>query len=538
VAGHTVTHRLRGRGRRVARPRRPPIRRGALALLAVSLAVAGIGGLVVAGSHHSRQATVTHTAPGPGTAPNGTLRAVVTIAAGARPARVPDSFLGLSTEYWAVPTWERESSVLDRVLSLLHVPGDGPPMLRIGGDSANEALWESEAEEFPAWVVELTPNWLSQTSALVRHTGVRLILDLNVVTASPAISAAWAGAAEVALPRGSIAGFEVGNEPDLYSRNDWIRIVSQTIAASQLLPDSLSPSAYAQDFATYSRAVASVAAGVPLMGPAVATPSRGLHWISALLASPHPGLEAVTAHQYPYSACARPRSPRYPTIPRLLGESATAGMAKALKPGVRLAAHAGLAFRLTELNSVTCGGRTGVSDTFATALWAPDALFELLREGVDAVNIHVNPGKINAAFSLSSRGLSANPLLYGLILFAGTLGHDSELVPLHVAAAHGLALKAWSVRLRSGALRVLLINKGSRAATVMLRLAGLGRGSVYRLEAPSVRSRWGVTLGGRHLSTSGRWLGSPSSEAIVPSASGYAVTVPRFSAALFAASPA
>ena len=56
-----------------------------------------------------------------------------------------------------MPDWERQDSVLDRVLSLLHVPGDGPLVLRIGGDSANEALWESEVNQFPDWVVELTP---------------------------------------------------------------------------------------------------------------------------------------------------------------------------------------------------------------------------------------------------------------------------------------------------------------------------------------------------------------------------------------------
>ena len=176
------------------------------------------------------------------------------------------------------------------------------------------------------------------------------------MTASPAISAEWAGAAEAALPRGSIAGFEIGNEPDLFSRKVWIRIVSQTIAASQLLPNSLSPSIYAGDFGAYERAVGLVAPGVPLLAPAVAYPARGIGWISTLLARTNPGLREVTAHQYPYSACARPESSRYPTIARLLGEPATAGMARALEPAVRIAARAGLPFRLTELNSVTCGG--------------------------------------------------------------------------------------------------------------------------------------------------------------------------------------
>jgi hypothetical protein len=539
VATHTLVNvLLGGRHRRGRGDRHGASRRGVVALLVVAAAVAvGIGALLLATPHHAQTTHTTHVAP-TGAGPVAPLRAQVTIATGSRPTRVPDSFLGLSTEYWAVPGWESQGSVLDRVLSLLHVPGDGPLVLRIGGDSANEALWESEVGQFPDWVVELTPAWLTQTSALVEHAHVRLILDLNVVTASPTISAGWASAAEAALPRGSIAGFEIGNEPDLYSRKVWIGIVAQTIAASQLLPYSLSPSDYAGDFDAYARAVAAVAPGIPLLGPAVAYPAHNIGWISTLLARAHPGLREVTAHQYPYSACTWPGSSRYPTIARLLGYSATAGMARALEPAVRIAARAGLPFRLTELNSVTCGGRKGVSDTFATALWAPDALFELLSAGVDAVNVHVRPGTSNAAFSLSSRGLSANPLLYGLILFARTVGHDSELVPLRVVAGHGLRLTAWAVRLRSGALHVLVINKGSRAATVTLRLAHLGQGSVYRLRAPSVSSRWGVTLGGRHLSVAGRWVGPSSSEAITPSAQGYAVAVPPFSAALFEASPA
>ena len=221
-------------------------------LVLSALLLASVGALIVVEPHHASQTPVTHATPRPGAPLTTQSQAEVTIPPGARPIRIPDSFLGLSTEYWAVPEWDRESAVLDRVLTLLHAPGDGPLVLRIGGDSANEALWESEAGEFPEWIVELTPSWMGPTGALVRHTGVRLVLDLNVVTASPQISAQWAGAAEAALPHGSIAGLEIGNEPDLYSRNYWIKVVAQTIAASQLLPDSLSPAAYAADFGQYA----------------------------------------------------------------------------------------------------------------------------------------------------------------------------------------------------------------------------------------------------------------------------------------------
>ena len=144
---------------------------------------------------------------------------------------------------------------------------------------------------------------------------------------------------------------------------------------------------------------------MPLVGPVVANPDPP-EWISSLLSAPHPGLGAVSAHRYPYSACVHdPFNPAYPSTGP--SESATVGMARALTPAVRLAHRAGLPFRLTELNSVTCGGVEGVSDTFATALWAPDALFELLRAGVDGVNVHVRPYTINAAFACHARGLRA-----------------------------------------------------------------------------------------------------------------------------------
>ena len=89
--------------------------------------------------------------------------------------------------------------------------------------------------------------------------------------------------------------------------------------------------------------------------------------------------------------------------------------------------RAGLPFRLTEVNSVTCGGVTGVSNTFATALWAPDTLFELLRAGVDGVNVHVRTDAINAAFAFKRDELVARPLLYGLIDVPPCAGHRSQL---------------------------------------------------------------------------------------------------------------
>lgn len=475
-------------------------------------------------------------ASGSGSRPARSLPAEVTIEARAWLADVPRSFLGLSTEYWALPIWERRASLLNRMLSLLRVPGDGPLVLRIGGDSADEAFWEPRPRKGPEWVVELTSAWSRAASALVHGSDVRLILDLNLVTATPAIAAQWARAAETTLPRQSIAGFEVGNEPDLYDRRYWLSIVAGTGPGSETLPRRLSAADYARDFLAYADAVSAAAPGVHLLGPAIANPSRHLDWISRLLAGSHPGLRTVTTHRYLYSACATPGSPAYPTIARLLAERATAGMARALRPGVQIAHRAGMSYRLSELNSVTCGGLPGVSDTFATALWAPDALFELLRAGVDAVNVHVRPRTINAAFTLTERGLTVHPLFYGLSLFVRTLGADPRLVPVSLRAKGSAHLKAWAVMVRGDALHVLLIDKGRRSVTVALHLGATAPATVQRLLAPSVTSRSGVTLDGQQLSAQGTWQGRATTETIMPGIDGYALTVRGLSAALVSVS--
>ena len=41
-----------------------------------------------------------------------------------------------------------------------------------------------------------------------------------------------------------------------------------------------------------------------------------------------------------------------------------------------------------------------MANSFATALWAPDVLFELLNAGVDGVNWHIRPSTLNAPFNL------------------------------------------------------------------------------------------------------------------------------------------
>ena len=457
---------------------------------------------------------------------------MVALATGERPAPVPPSFLGLSTEYWSLPGFAGHMTVFARVLSMLRVPGDGRFILRVGGNSADHTIWAARLRTMPRWVFELTPAWLQAARKVVRRATVRLMLDLNLITDSPSVASEWARAAEADLPRRSIVGFEIGNEPDIYSRSFWVEALSRRGLNRSILPPGVTPGGYAREFGSYARLLRRFAPSVPLLGPEIAHPWRHASWVSSLVARTRADLGMVTAHQYPYTACTTPGSPTYPTIERLLSEHASAGTARSLAAVIGDAHRAGLPFLLTEVNSVTCGGVTGVSDTFATALWAPDTLFELLRAGVDGVDVHVKTDAINAAFAFERGRLIARPLLYGLVMFRRALGTDPSLVHVQVRAERQMHVKVWAVRAAGGGLHVLVIDKGSRAAHVALRIAPDGPATVQRLLSPSVAATSGVTLAGQWLNAQGRWTGHRVVSQLMPSADGYELTVPRYSAAL------
>jgi Glycosyl hydrolase family 79 C-terminal beta domain len=524
--------------KRALTARRPRGRR--LRWLPAALAALALAIVLAVGVEADPDPGVSSPAPARGhrQRPLPTAGAEVTVSPRSPLVAVPRSYLGVSTEYWALPLWSSEMPLLERALSLVHVPRSGPLVLRVGGDSADRSFWDPQSLPMPDWAFTIAPSWLDQARQLVRRLGVKLILDLNLITDSLPTATQWARAAETRLPRGSILAFEVGNEPDIYSRTDWLEITDGRRFegkpfADTILPAALTKRDYVRDFRGYAAALEQVAPGTILAGPALANPIIHHQWVPTLIDGADHTLGMVTIHRYPYSGCIGRRYTRsYATIARVLSPQASTGMAASLAPLVDDAHDAGLPLRLTELNSVNCGGRSGVSNAFATALWAPDALFALLRAGVDGVNIHVRADTINAPFALTPKGLDARPLLYGLILFARALGPHAQLVEVSARHPRSLNLGVWAVRVGRDTLHIVLIDKGRRPVRATLRLPAVGAASVQRLTAPSAASEDGVTLNGQQLDGQGRWEGVAVHQTITPVRGRYTVDVRRQSAAL------
>ena len=462
----------------------------------------------------------------------GPARVTIGVAVNGPTVAIPRAFLGFSTEYWTLPVDENHIALYRRVIALLHTRGDGRFVLRIGGVSSDHSFWQLAVHRAPEWVFAITPRWIARTARIVRQSRLRVIIDLNLVTATPALNAALAREAVAALPRGSIAAFEIGNEPDVYNRQVWGVRLQGNRTATGVLPSSLTAGSYATTFAADARSLRAVAPKVPLQGPALADPRLSRRWISRLLASRHPRLDAVSVHEYPYTACARPGAAAYPTIGKLLSSRATTSMANAVTPAVRLARRSSLPVRVSEFNSVTCGGVPGVSNSFATALWAPSALFAFIRAGVSGADLHVRAFSINAPFGFDRAGVVARPLLYGLILFTRMLRPGSRLIRVRVQAPAGAPLRAWAVRQTGQRLSVLLIDRTARAVRLSLRLPSRRRAVVQRLVAPSARATSGETLDGQWLGADLRWDGRKRVERIAPHGGRFTITVRGVSAEL------
>jgi hypothetical protein len=331
------------------------------------------------------------------------------------------------------------------------------------------------------------------------------------------------------LPAHSVQSFEVGDEPDLYRFG--------FVGLHRVMPGQAGPlswvfqfdaAQYAQIFRAYAGAIAPFVHGVTFAGPSETQPHSS--WWAGLPRTGPGRAGIVTVHAYPFLTCAKPGQPRYPSLGGFLSPFAFSQFAAPLHTAADEVHARGVPLRITELGSASCGGAHGITDSFATALWAPDALFSLVAAGVDGVNVHVRWDSFNTPLE-GPPTLTPRPLLYGMILFEQMLGPGATLVSTSVHTAPGARLSVWAVRLRGGALRVLVINRGARGATVRLALGRRSPGRVLAMRAPGLAADHGVTLGGASLGADGNWTAPQKLDAVSPSRGGtYNLAVPQYTA--------
>ncbi|MGZ4272561.1 MAG: hypothetical protein ACXVRP_02240, partial [Solirubrobacteraceae bacterium] len=374
-------------------------------------------------------------------------------------------FLGASFEYRALHQYTgRDPRAVDpALLGLLAglAPGQSP-VIRIGGDSTDGSWWPIRGQIAQGGVYyPITKGWLRTTQALAADLNAKLILGINLAAGRTAIAAAEGRAFLEGIGRRYIDALEMGNEPDLYAVFPWYKDRRGHIYRARGRSYGLSD--YTKQFTQWAHALP----GLPLAGPAVSGPS----WMGKLgtFIAAEPRLGLVTYHRYPLRACVTDASsPGFPSIPNLLADSASAGLATPMSPFIATAHKHSLPFRVAEMNSASCQGEKGVSDTFASALWALDTMFEFAAVGVDGVNFHMLPGSNYELFSVSHSASGAwqafvHPEYYGLLMFAQAFPPGARLLQSTGAGGTGSPVKVWATQSGDGAVRVTLINKDPAA---------------------------------------------------------------------------
>jgi hypothetical protein len=468
-------------------------------------------------------------------------RTPVTVEAASGGVAVPFGFVGLSLEYPSIEGYAgTDPLALDSVFVQLVrnlAPGQAP-VLRIGGDSADRT-WSPQAglERPPGVTYAITGRWLEVTRALVKALRARLIVGLNLEANLPALAAAEAQALTNGLGAGAIRAFELGNEPDLYATFAWYRTAAGEHVNGR--PPSYDIASLIADFTRFAAALP----GRSLAGPSLGAPGWTRQLDRFLAAEPR--VRLVTLHRYPLQLCFTPRgSPRYPTVSHLLERASSIGLADSFASYAAIAHARGLSLRIDELNSVSCGADPAVSKTFASALWALDTLFELVRVGVQGVDIHTFPGAGYELFKLRRQDgrwqATVAPEYYGLLMFTRAAPAGARL--LRVAGAVSGAVDTWATRAVDGTIRVAMINTGRAPRPLSLDVAGqpVARARLERLTAPSLLASRGVTLAGQSFGArtiTGRLAGGPRTESVPRVGGRYAVALPAASAALLVLAP-
>ena len=476
------------------------------------------------------------------TARAGVLRADVSVnvrrVAVGRP--VSAGFVGLSIEYPAVTAYAGSPSpAINPVFEQLvrNLAPNQRPVLRIGGDSTDRTWWPLSHLLRPRGVTySISSRWLAVARGLADGTGARLILGVNLEANQSSIAVAEARALVSGIGFRLLA-LELGNEPNWYATLPWYRNSGGRLVFGR--PRTYDLRAFSAEFSALRKRLPRVALAGPTVG--------ALPWLQNMRSflGAEPTLRVVTLHRYPLNRCfTTPGSANYPTVANMLSSTASRGLAAGIGRYVAIAHQRGDTFRIDEMNSVACGGKAGVSDTFASALWALDALFAVARSGADGVNIHTFPGARYGLFTFQRAGggwaAFVRPEYYGLLMFAQAAPPGARL--LSVTRMGSPEVRAWATRGADGRTRLVLINDDVwHSHVVSVRLPEQAPTvTLDRLAAPSAWARSGVALGGQSYGAqtqTGNLAGAQLNQRLTAGLGGYLVTLPAASAAMLTISP-
>jgi hypothetical protein len=452
----------------------------------------------------------------------GKVRVALAIPGEATGAHMPIDFVGLSYEVQqlADPSFfSAQNSGLIREFKALSSTG----VLRLGGNTSEFAYWkptsDSPEPEHPqvrevtgepkAHYYAVTVEAVRNLAEFLRASGWTCVYGIGMGTNTPARAAEEA--VFVATTLGDrLQYLQIGNEPDLFDRH--LRD-----------PKTWSAKTYLEEWLTLARAIAARVPAAKFGLPDVAGQASWLteiaeQWLS-VEAPPH--VTTLTHHYYFGGPATNPEV----NIPNLLKPATMQKVQNTANIASAAASKMGARVRMTEGNTCYRGGKPGVSDVFAAALWSADYALLLASNNYSGVNLHGGTGKSVAnsvggslpgdalleANGQTPEQIAAHPhpfyspiatfgsdyllepVAYGLKfagLFSGATLLQTEFSTTLQAA--GANATAYAAKLPGGQTSVIILNKDAGADVEVELDFGRGVGGAVETEllhAPALDSR-------------------------------------------------
>ena len=318
------------------------------------------------------------------------VRVTLAIPSEATGPHMPIDFVGLSYEVQQLTDssfFSAQNSGLIREFKALSSTG----VLRLGGNTSEFAYWkprpdspEPEHPQVREVVGEPKAHYYAVTLEAVRNlaqflqaAGWTCVYGIGMGTNTPARAAEEA--AFVAATLGDrLQYFQIGNEADLFSHH--LRD-----------PKTWSAKAYLEEWLALARAIATRVPAAKFGMPDVASNASWLTEIADQWPSIQSPLRVTTlTHHYYFGG---PATNPEVNIPNLLKPATMEKVQNTANIASAAASKMSARVRMTEGNTCYRGGKPGVSDVFAAALWSADYSLLLASNNYSGVNLHGGTGK-------------------------------------------------------------------------------------------------------------------------------------------------
>lgn len=390
---------------------------------------------------------------------------------------IPLDFTGLSYETAQLANPAFFSTANKTLINLFR--GLSPQgVLRLGGNTSEFTRWSAKdipgpppfdatgpaTHQHENILTTNTPLALKNLRAFLDATNWGLIYGLNAAQGTTENAVAEAIAVHQILgPR--LICFQLGNEPDAW-RNRY-------------RPATFTYEDYAREWAKLHDAIVARIPNAKFGGP---DPSNKIAYITGFAADAHlySDIVLLTGHYYTMGPASSPKS----TLERLLNPDPK--LAANLKTIMAAAKSAHLPYRMTEGNSCWDGGKPGVSDTLASALWCANMMLEFAQAGAVGVNLHGGgEGFYTPIAGSMSEGLTRRPEYYG-IQFAQQLVGSTFLKTTLTGASPRLTAYAFQKQHRRS---LVVINKSDDSISLELPANTQPQSKAVLLTGPSFDSK-------------------------------------------------